>query len=159
MTEATAIRQLRDYACEWGLQVRRVQLLKAYRAWWYLRVNEYRFEADTGDGKALVWVSRGDGVQSFDYHPSDPATFMLPLWAAFPLYNSVTMGWRQGSGERYKYRWHAFYRGLGSDERDAYKARFPPPVDERLWEDFYSYVADVPAGKTNPIADFIIGRV
>ncbi len=34
---------------------------------------------------------------------------MVPLWAAYPSYDSMTIGWRMGSGEVYKYRWHYWY--------------------------------------------------
>ena len=161
MTEATAIQQLRDYAGQWGVDVRHVRTVKAYRAWWYFGYRDFQFLADTGDGQAEAWVSRFyGGVATFDYRPSDPNAFMLPLWAAFPQYTSVTMGWRQGEGEDYKYRWHAFYRGLTDEGRRAYQARFPEPTDEeRAWKDYYKDIADVPAGKANPVADFIIGRV
>jgi len=82
------------------------------------------------------------------------------LWAAYPTFNSVTMGWRQSYGEQYKYRWHSFYRGLSEDAKAEYRREYPPPTDEeRCWQGFYELIADVPATGEHPIAEFIFGRV
>ena len=35
-----------------------------------------------------------------EYHPTDLKAFLLPLWAAYPSFTSVTMGWRQSYGEQ-----------------------------------------------------------
>jgi hypothetical protein len=99
-------------------------------------------------------------VSYFELKPIDPKRFLLPLWAVFPHYTSVTIGWRMGYGEKYKYRWHAWYRSLSDEDRRKYKQRFPAPTDEeRCWEGFYEQIADVPATGQNPIAELIIGRV
>jgi hypothetical protein len=117
------------------------------------------FDVDTGDGTADVVIYQS-GVSSFEYKPTDPKSLLLPLWAVQPHFTSVTVFWRILSGEAYKYRWHAWYRSLTDAERAAYKERFPAPTDEaRAWSGFYEDVADVPATGSNPIAEFIIGRV
>jgi hypothetical protein len=159
MSETTAIERVRAYAAQWGVPVRAVRLVRKRRAWWYFRVRWRAFEVDTGDGTADVIVSR-DGVSSFEYNPTDPKTFLLPLWAVQPHFTSVTIFWRMAPGEEYKYRWHAWYRTLSDAERAAYKERFPAPTDnERAWSGFYEDVADVPATGANSVAEFIIGRV
>ena len=159
MSETAAIEHVRTYAAQWGLPVQHLRLVKKHRAWWYFRIRWYEFEVDTGDGTADVIASRR-GINSFEYKPTNPKTFLLPLWAVQPYFTSVTIGWRMSPGEEYKYRWHAWYRSLSDVERAAYKARFPAPTDEeRAWSGFYEEVADVPATGSNPVAELIIGRV
>lgn len=71
------------------------------------------------------------------------------------MYCTVTIGWRMGSGEDYKYKWHAWYHALSSDRKARYKERYPATGD---WAYFYS---DVAADDSDPesYADLIIGRV
>ena len=131
------------------------------RVWWFFYVEWYTFKIDTGDGEAVATIySRAARVNSFEYYPRDERAFLLPLWAAYPRFTSVTVGWRQGSGERYKYRWHAFYRKLSEHAKAEYRRRFQPPDDEeRCWHGFYELTSDKRATNKHPIADFIIGRV
>jgi len=99
------------------------------------------------------------GITRFEFAPNNNAYNMLPLWAAFPTYNSVTSGWRQGYGEVYKYRWHNWYCQLSDEKRSEYQQRFPPPKDEELyWADFYELIANVPAD-ADSISDYLLGRV
>lgn len=99
-------------------------------------------------------------VSYFEVKPTDPKHLLIPLWGVFPRYTAVTIGWRMGYGEEYKYRWHAWYRGLSDEDRQKYKQRFPTPTDEeRCWEGFYEQIADVPATGQNPIVELIVGRV
>jgi hypothetical protein len=159
MREHEAESLVRAYAADWGVPVRRVRVLRKYRAWWYFGNRGYEMAIDADDGTATAWVFDG-GVCRFDYRPTGPKTFLLPLWAAFPTYNSVTMGWRQGEGEDYKYRWHAWYRSLTDAERAAYRDRCPAPIDAgRAWAGWYEEVADRPATGEHPIGELILGRV
>lgn len=67
--------------------------------------------------------------------------------------------WRQSYGERYKYIWHQWYRQLSNLQRSEYQKCFPAPLDKDLcWEDFYNFIAEVPA-RRDSITDFIIGRI
>ena len=80
---------------------------------------------------------------------------MLPLWAAYPTYCSVTIGWRMGCGEDYKYRWHAWYDSLSVDRKAQYKERYPAKDD---WDYFYTDVADYEPDPES-YAEVIMGRV
>jgi hypothetical protein len=82
------------------------------------------------------------------------------LWVVFPGWDSVTTFWRQGSGEQYKYQWHAFWRSLSKELKELYRAKYPePPEKELCWAGFYDEIAEKPAGKEHPLADMIVGRV
>jgi hypothetical protein len=147
------------YVPQWGLTPRAARIVETRRGWF--RIHSYLVEVDTAEGVATVAMSGDRTVSGLTFEPSDPATWLLPLWACFPQYTSVTMGWRMGEGEDYKYRWHAWYRSLSDEQRARYRAQFPPPTDpERAWgEGWYEEVADVPARSPDSIADFLIGRV
>jgi hypothetical protein len=105
---------------------------------------------------ATVW-RRDSSIYSFELYPLFSGGYMLPLWLAYPKFNSMTIGWRMGSGEHYKYRWHRWYRGLSGEQRADYKLKYPPP-DDGAWGGFYEDIADVPA-KPESLADIIMGRV
>ncbi|MDB5294670.1 MAG: hypothetical protein JWO31_653 [Phycisphaerales bacterium] len=105
-------------------------------------------------------MSRDRVVVQLRFTPGEPDGLILPLWAVYPHHTSVTIFWRMGSGEHYKHKWHAWYRGLTDAGRSEYQRRFPAPTDpERAWEGWYEAVADRPAGNEHPLADFIAGRV
>jgi hypothetical protein len=126
----------------------------------FLRVETYDIALGADGGRALATVTRRGDVQFFEYTPSDAKTFLVPLWGVFPFYTSVTSGWRQGYGEVYRCRWHAWYRSLTDEERDRYRRRFPAPTDhERCWTGFFEDIAAVPGTGKNPLAEFIIGRI
>ena len=160
MTEIAAIRLAQAHATEWGVPWRQILKTEKERAWWYFAVEWYTFTIDTGRGEAVATIhSQTATVNRFEYYPSEEKGLLLPLWAAFPTYTSVTCGWRQGYGEPYKDRWHSFYRSLSEGERAEYRQKFPPPHDkERCWEGFYELIADMHADGEHPIADFIVGR-
>ena len=83
---------------------------------------------------------------------------MLPLWLVYPNYTSLTMGWRQGGGEGYKLRWHAWWRSLDADAKRAYRISYPEPaVPELCWSGFYDDIAETPS--SGGIAELIVGRV
>jgi hypothetical protein len=160
MARKSAIDVATKYAAEWGLACRSARLEQRCRAWWFFGFRSYVVEIDTGSGVARVAMSGDFRVYEADYRPEDGNAYLLPLWAAFPQYTSMTIGWRWCSGEEYKYKWHAWYRGLSVEERVKYRARFPAPTDEeRAWEGWYECVADAPASGENPVGEFIIGRV
>ncbi len=161
MNEVAAVNAAEVYAAAWNIPWRQVVKTDKEREWWFFSIRWYTFTIDTGDGEAIASVYGPTAtVNRFEYYPSAPDGFLLPLWVAFPGYTSVTCGWRQGYGESYKYRWHSFYRSLTEAKKAEYRLRFPPPVDKDLcWQGFYENVADKPADGSNPIAEFIIGRV
>ena len=161
MTETDAINLAKAHAAKWSVPWLKILKTEKERPWWFFLVQWYTFTIDTGDGEAIATVrSITAAVNRFEYYPSQEKGFLLPLWAAFPTYNSVTCGWRQGYGEPYKYRWHSFYRGLTEDEKAEYRRKYPPPDDaDRCWKGFYELIAETPADGKNAIADFIFGRV
>ena len=131
----------------------------SWRGWWpRFRVEWYTFAFMIPDGIVVATV-RGDGktVHKFELYPLLGKGSLLPLWAAYPEFNSVTIGWRMGSGEFYKYRWHQWYRSLSDEERAQYRVRFPAP-DDGAWTGFYEEIADRPAA-ADSVADFIMGRI
>jgi hypothetical protein len=161
MSENEAIGLAKAHAAAWAVPWLRVLKTQKTRTWWFFGVEWYSFIVDAGDGRveASIRVENGT-VNRFEYYPNDPQAFLLPLWAAYPTYNSVTTGWRQSYGEQYKYRWHSFYRGLSNEAKTEYRRKYPPPTDEeRCWQGFYEQIADVPATGEHPIGEFIIGRV
>jgi hypothetical protein len=137
MTEGDAQEAVQAYATAhdvpwvWVVRTGRV------RSWWG-RTSVFSFEIDTGDhgpATAAVWT-RIKAVVRFKFRTNDPRCFWLPPWAAFPLYNSVTIGWRMGDGEQYWLDWTDWFRKLRPDRRAAYRRRFPAPNCDG-WEDFY----------------------
>jgi hypothetical protein len=156
-----AIDAARIYAARWGIPWGTVSRTTTERAsWWPLSaVTWHTFTVDTGNGTLEVSVWCPDQtVSRFEFYPHDAKGWMLPLWAAFPEYTSVSIGWRMSYGEEYKYRWHAWYRSLLPSDRSEYKKRFPPPEDKGLgWGGFYEDIADKPSGGS--IADHVVGRV
>ncbi|NES83356.1 MAG: hypothetical protein F6K10_19215 [Moorea sp. SIO2B7] len=153
-----AISAAETYAAEWNVPWERVTKIKKHRAL-LIFIEGFTISFESGGGVGEVEVSCPDRITRFEFMPSDSTHFMLPLWAAYPTYDSVTSGWRQGYGEVYKYRWHDWYDKLSDEKRTEYRERFPPPKDEELcWADFYELIADVPADY-NSIPDFLMGRV
>jgi hypothetical protein len=144
VTESAAIELARAYAAKWAVPWQRVVEVRTKRAWWCFSVAEYTLRVETGDGEAMAVIrSSTRSVFVFEYAPTDSRKFMLPPWAAYPQYDSVTTGWRQGGGELYMNRWYTFYRSLATDEQTTYKTCYAPPDDGRLWQDFYDH-CDLP---------------
>lgn len=134
----------RSYAASWGLTVRGATLVKRHRHSWYFGMAAHEFELGTEKGTARVLVS-SDGVSSFDLRPSGSDTPMLPPWAAFPHFTSVTIFWRMVPGEGYLARWDGYYAGLSEVDRAAYRESYPAPTDEeRGWAGFYVIVDTYP---------------
>jgi hypothetical protein len=88
----------------------------------------------------------------------DENGWLLPLWLTSPNATAVSSYWRQ-VGENQKYRWHAFWRSLSSEQKCMYRARYPEPTADVLaWQGFYDQIAEVPA-EAGSIADFVVNRV
>jgi hypothetical protein len=160
MNEAEAVELVKRHAERWSVPWVRVLKIEKRRRWNF-RIARYVITFDTGEGHALaVLDARTKVVGCFECRPATDKGLLLPLWAVFPHYDSVTIGWRMGEGEDYKHRWHHWYRGLSEAERQEYKRKYPPPKDPELaWTNFYELIADKPADGTHPIAEFILGRV
>lgn len=52
---------------------------------------------------------------------------ILPLWIVFPIYSAVTIGWRMGLGEEYEIIYNKMLKGMTTNERTAYKSKYPAP--------------------------------
>jgi hypothetical protein len=57
-----------------------------------------------------------------------------PPWKQFPEYDRLSLGWRMGPGEDYRFDFAQWFRGLPADQRRAYAAEHPEPAD---WVGFY----------------------
>ena len=53
---------------------------------------------------------------------------LLPPWIVFPLYDSVTMGWRMGNGEAYMKVFTSYIDALSEEQRKTYAENYPTPV-------------------------------
>lgn len=146
------------YAAKWDVNLKELLAVGEQRSWWLLfAVRCYTFTALADNGVAVVEVLwPGYRVCRLEFYPLSGKGHMAPLWAAYPSFDSVTIGWRMGSGEDYKYRWHDWYRSLADEDRAEYKKRFPPP-EYGAWPGFYEDIADQPS--RGSIADHIVGRV
>ena len=164
MTESEAITVARDHAGSHGLpwgegsriyQEQKPGIFRKPLVW------QVRSESVTGELHITVDDRRAT-VSScrFIPFPRDENGWLLPLWVVFPDYNSVTIGWRMGPGEPYKYRWHGWWRTLTNEQKAAYKAKYPEPTAADLaWDDWYADVADRPASSRKSIGEFINGNV
>jgi len=160
MRQSKAISAARNYLSQYGIGWLSVRKIVKAREWWYFTISAYTIEVDTGDGYASLVACRHypDGIWRCEYYPTDPSAFWLPLWAAYPTFSSVTIGWRMAECEEYKYKWNAWYHNLSGATRAEYQRKFPPPEDEeRAWKGFYEWIADVRFGGN--ISEVIIGRV
>lgn len=155
-----------DYAQGLGLDVAEtVSINVEYEGFWIFRRAIWArivLETDAGTAESTISINP-HSVHSFILeHRNDRE--LLPLWIAFPRFNSVTIGWRQGTGEPYKYRWHDWWRTLSETQKQQYKLKFPEPTDEDRgewyggWENFYEEIAEVP-GDRDSIPDLLFGRV
>jgi hypothetical protein len=147
MSESEAIRLAKAYAAAWAVPWLRVLTTAKIRTWWFFGVERYFFTVDAGNGRVQASIDAQRGtVRQFEYYPNDPRAFLLPFRAAYPTYDPVRSGWRQGNGEQYKYTWHSFYKGLSNEAKTEYRRKYPPPADvERCWQGFYEWIADPPA--------------
>ena len=158
MGKYDALDAAKAYAAKVGLSVAEVLATgHSPSRWLFVKFRWYSLTAHTGNGIAVVNVAwPGCSVERFEFYPTDGKSPMLPLWLAYPTFNSLTIGWRMGSGENYKHRWHQWYRGLTDEQRTGYKDRFPPPQEDS-WSGFYEEIAERASQGT--ITDHISGRV
>ncbi|MBQ8648286.1 MAG: DUF1768 domain-containing protein [Oscillospiraceae bacterium] len=57
---------------------------------------------------------------------------MVPIWMCGFGYSPVSMGWRMGGGEVYRYQFWDWYDELEQAQQEEFDALFPPPP---LWDD------------------------
>lgn len=159
MNEFDAVSVAQEYATKWSVPWGRVIHGEFYDPWWmFFSTQRITLFVASDDGASVVILKRPKWtVIRFEFFPSNRNHHMIPLWAAYPFFNSVTIGWRMGFGEIYKYAWHNWYRSLSPEEKAAYKKRFPPPQNED-WQNFYEMVADIPA-IPGSLGNLIMGRV
>ena len=157
MNQQKAISAAKEYAASWDVPWGQVTSAKPLRAWWLLfAASEYAICFENEGGQGVVYVSFSTyRITSFEFFPTNGSFHMVPLWAAYPFYDSVTIGWHMGDGEYYKYSWHDWYRKLSKEAQLKYQQRFPPRED---YDDFYAMIADTP-GDPDSIGDLIMGRV
>jgi hypothetical protein len=137
-----AIDAAKAYAAKWGVELGRDLMFSAERPWWFaFRVGGYEIAFRTADGCAIVEVrGREYTVRRFEYYPAEGGKrFMVPLWAAYPHYDAVTIHWRMGYGEAYAGEWSKWYERLTAAEKAKYQERFPPPTTG-AWSDFYEFI-------------------
>ena len=65
---------------------------------------------------------------------------MPPLWMMFPHIHPLSIGWRMGYGESYKYDFFDWLDSLSTNDKEQYEAMFPPPM--LLWKDWYDQSED-----------------
>ncbi|HEX4797101.1 MAG TPA: hypothetical protein VH370_25135 [Humisphaera sp.] len=124
-------------ARNWPLRVKLRRLFKSLLFQNKL-IPGYTVEVVTIEGVASVHMSRNLVINWVSFTPSSPGGLLLPLWAAFPHFTSVTIFWRMCPGEDYMLQWREWYRGLTDAERFKYQERFPTPADpQRAWEGWY----------------------
>lgn len=147
MKQDDAIAAAREYATNWSVPWGTITKIERRRKWWpAFAVLEFTFffETEGGTGEAEV-AQPNCTVVRFEYIPTGSEHWMIPLWAAYPGYDSITGAWRQGDCETYKYRWLEWYLELSDEKRSEYKTRFPPPQDRFLrWHGFYDWISDAP---------------
>ncbi len=145
MKKTVAEEIAKKYAAKWGVSWHRVTSTRTIRSGWFFAVRVYEFQIDTGNGTAIAEVdTQLSSVQRFEYYPNNSAQFMVPLWAAYPLLWRYWGGWRQGSGEYYKFRWFAWWQTLSDEMKVEYRNRYPEPEDEELsWQGFYELIMNL----------------
>jgi hypothetical protein len=132
----------RAYASQWGVDVSEPIVVAPKRPWWLIfRVSGYKVAYHTAEGCAVVEIHGRDyRVSRFEFYPAECSkAIMVPLWAAFPGYDSVTINWRTGYGGAYSAAWFKWYERLSVEEKVGYQERFPPP-SKGSWSDFYEFV-------------------
>jgi len=68
---------------------------------------------------------------------------MPPLWMMFPHIHLLSIGWRMGYGESYKFDFFDWLDTLSVGDMEKYKAMFPPPV--LLWKNWYEQSGNLEA--------------
>lgn len=132
MNETDTISLVRRYAAQWRVDVGDSFRIESERKFFRTIAHRVHHESDDWSGFAYV-EAKADVPSTFDFRPKRSGLLMPPLWAAYPTYSGVTIGWRMGSGEDYRYAWWQWYNQQSSANREKYQHLFPAPVDERSW--------------------------
>lgn len=86
-------------------------------------------------GKVLMEI-RADLLKGGKY--DDLEKMMLPPWLKYPNIPTVSIFWREGVGESYKFQFAYWYQGLSPSSKLIYEEKYPaPPKDEESW--YYIY--------------------
>jgi len=127
----------RRYGAEYGIVLQEVAVKEKIRWDLGIRLRSCCFTIHSEHGIVVADVDFPEySVSMFEFYPTDGKSYMLPLWLAYPSYSSVTIGWRMGSGEQYRIRWHYWFAGLCEADQANYRHRFPAP-EKGHWTDFY----------------------
>ena len=128
-----------EYAARWGVTVPSPLNVVAIKSGFRCVEHQVLYESD--DWMGIASVMAGQSTPAFvDFRPNFAALAMLPPWAAYSSYDSVTSGWRQGYGDGYLSHWINWLVELESNDRTNYLTRYPAPIDERLWGDWFESV-------------------
>ncbi|MCC9644360.1 hypothetical protein LOC71_18945 [Rhodopirellula sp. JC740] len=140
MTDQTSLDIVQRYAARWGIALPHPTRIEIERKWFRTFAHKLRFDSEHWEG--FAYVERGYTEPSvFDFRPRVDGLLMPPLWAAYPTYSAVTVGWRMGGGEDYRYVSWEWYGTLSDAERAEYQTIFPVPSDHRNW-DLWFYDVD-----------------
>lgn len=89
-------------------------------------------------GKGIIELSPDYKPFRFEFNPIQSNLDLLPLWVAYPTYNSSTMGWRMSSGEVYREKWTNWFLSLSNESQLSYIQKYPEPEEDDLgWAGFY----------------------
>lgn len=160
MDQAAAITRAREHLALYRLTLNAISFAHRRKRRIFRRGAIWHLRAESSAGLMRICIDDHTGVVEFEIEPEyrDAAGRMLPLWLVYPSYTSVTAGWRQGTGETYKLRWHSWWRTLDAEGKAAYRAAYPEPIRSDLcWSGFYDEIAERPS--SGSIGDFIDGRV
>ncbi|MCM8531865.1 MAG: hypothetical protein NE330_11940 [Lentisphaeraceae bacterium] len=137
MKKETAIETATKYAQEYGVSLGQIESVNFKKK--LLCVSNCSISFNNDSGKGVVDVAPDYQIKRFEFHPSSNDKDMLPLWIAYPSYNSVTIGWRMGTGELYREKWTTWFLSLPNGTRQTFIEKYPLPEDKELgWEDFYT---------------------
>ena len=139
MDSSSSISIATEYAMQWRVVLPLPLYVMPRRRWFRSAEHHIAHESEKWIGTALVLASRSN-PDFIDFRPLFASESMIPPWAAYPSYSSVTSGWRQGSGDGYLAHWIKWLRNCHPEERSLYLSRFPAPNDDRLWHDWYASV-------------------
>lgn len=132
MDASSTQRVLQDYANRWSFALPEPLVFTPVRKWF--RTVAFRAHHESDPIRQFAYLERDSAVPwAFHFPPLDSDVDMLPLWAAYPTVSAFDINWRMGMGEDYKIQWWEWLDALEPDELEEYKARFPPPDDDRGW--------------------------
>jgi len=66
-------------------------------------------------------------------------TDFKPPWLLYP-FAWLSMGWKQGSAERDRYKFESWYLDLSDNERNIFKIEFP---ESPWWPGYYFYIENI----------------